>query len=34
MMITYKRASNQNYMIMEGEEQSIGYEKDMLQENI
>lgn len=33
MMITYKRASNQNYMIMEGEEQSIGYEKDMLQEN-
>lgn len=33
MMITYKRASNQNYMIMEGEEQSVGYEKDMLREN-
>ncbi len=33
MMITYKRNSNQNFMILEGEEGEPGYEKFMLQEN-
>ena len=33
MMMTYKRNSNQSYMILEGEEGDSGYEETMLREN-
>ena len=33
MNISYKRTSNQNYMIIEGDMISVGFEESMLQEN-